>query len=98
MRKIPTLRSESLKPSAFAHSTCWEAGWLTTKNAGWRSKRPVIDVDKCKSCMRCFNDCPDGTIYRIENDKVAVDYDFCKGCGMCAVACKFDAICMVDEH
>ena len=41
--RIPTLRSADLDPSDFAHSTCFEAGCLTVKNAGWRNLRPVID-------------------------------------------------------
>lgn len=44
---IPTLRSDALDPAEFAHSTCFEGGYLTVKNAGWRNIRPVIDPAAC---------------------------------------------------
>jgi len=27
--------------------TCFEAGYLVTVNAGWRSIRPVVDTERC---------------------------------------------------
>ena len=59
--RIPTLRSADLDPSDFAHSTCFEAGCLTVKNAGWRNLRPVIDAASCTGCLQCYLYCPDGT-------------------------------------
>lgn len=62
---IPTLRSADLDPSDFAHSTCFEAGYLTVKNAGWRNLRPVIDAASCTGCLQCYLHCPDGTVYKV---------------------------------
>jgi pyruvate ferredoxin oxidoreductase delta subunit len=72
------------------------AGHLVTGNAAWRTFRPVIDLEKCTSCYRCYLVCPDGTIFKDEG-KVAVDLDFCKGCGVCAYECPVKAIEMVKE-
>lgn len=77
-------------------ATAYEAGYLVTKNAGWRNIRPVIDVEKCKGCLQCYLYCPDGVIYK-NDGKVAVDYDFCKGCGICKKICRFSAITMEEE-
>jgi 2-oxoisovalerate ferredoxin oxidoreductase delta subunit len=60
------------------------------KTASWRSIRPVIDTDKCTSCMICWKYCPEPAI--LPNDPPTIDYDFCKGCGICIVECPFDAI------
>ena len=100
--RIPTLRSADLDPSDFAHSTCFEAGCLTVKNAGWRNLRPVIDPALCTGCLQCYLHCPDGTVYKVadpaaESAPVAIDLDFCKGCGICAKACKFNSITMILE-
>lgn len=97
---MPTLQNGEIASKDYAHNTCWHAGWLTTKNAGWRTFRPVIDNEKCTGCLKCYMDCPDGCIYKVESDEkaVAVDLDFCKGCAMCKNACKFDVIEMVAER
>jgi pyruvate ferredoxin oxidoreductase delta subunit/pyruvate ferredoxin oxidoreductase gamma subunit len=84
------------KPERFAdlpNGTYFEAGHLVTKNAGWRTKRPVLDDQKCTGCLQCYLYCPDGVI-RKENGKVMIDYDFCKGCGICVKICKTGAIRM----
>lgn len=100
----PTLREElAVRPSQFARSTCFEAGHLTSVNAGWRSVRPVIDAEQCTLCLNCYMYCPDGTIAKVRDDEgacvaVVVDYDFCKGCGVCAKVCPVPCIAMVDEH
>ncbi len=76
----------------------YEAGYLVSKNAGWRSVRPVIDTQRCIACLQCYLYCPDGVIFKDkENGKVAVDYDFCKGCGVCASVCHPDVIHMEAE-
>ena len=77
-------------------STAFEAGYLVTKNAGWRSVRPVIDMDRCVGCLQCYLYCPDGVISR-QGAKVAIDYDFCKGCGICRRICAVGAIAMEEE-
>ena len=58
-------------------ATAYEAGYLVTKNAGWRNVRPVIDNTKCVGCLQCYLYCPDGVIFQDDN-KVDVDYNFCK--------------------
>lgn len=58
----PTLREGlAARPSRFARSTCFEAGHLTSVNAGWRSVRPAIDAEQCTLCLNCYMYCPDGT-------------------------------------
>ena len=65
-------------------ATVYEAGYLVTKNAGWRNIRPVVNTEKCKSCLQCYLYCPDGVISKDKtNSKVKIDYEFCKGCGIC---------------
>ena len=61
--RIPTLRSGSLDPD-YARTTCFEAGYLVAKNAGWRSLRPVIDAAACTGCLQCYLYCPDGAIFK----------------------------------
>jgi pyruvate ferredoxin oxidoreductase delta subunit len=77
--------------------TCYEAGYLVTVNAGWRSIRPVINAEKCVGCSQCYLYCPDGVI-AIKDGKAVIDYDFCKGCGICAKMCPKDAIVMSSEE
>ena len=99
----PTLREGlAVRPSRFARSTCFEAGHLTSVNAGWRSVRPVIDAEQCTLCLNCYMYCPDGTIAKVRDDEgtcvaVVVDYDFCKAAA-CARRCVPRCIAMVDEH
>ncbi len=103
-RVIPTLRDARLDPTAFAHTTCYEAGHLVSKNAGWRSVRPVLDEAACTRCLLCYMQCPDGTVYKVADEEarggvaLRIDYDFCKGCGICAKACRAGAIQMAPEH
>lgn len=84
------------KLSQYPEATCFQAGHLVTKNAGWRNKRPVVDLEKCVGCLRCYMFCPDGTIAK-KDGKINFDYDFCKGCGICAKTCAWKAITMEDE-
>lgn len=104
-RLIPTLREDCVLDSEeFAANTCWDAGFLVSKNSGWRTIMPKIDLANCTGCFRCYMNCPDGAIYKIESAEVrtgigvAVDYDFCKGCGVCARSCKAQALSMVAER
>lgn len=99
-RLIPALAdADALDHSIYARNTCWTAGHLVSKNAGWRQVRPVIDQETCTKCLICYMDCPDGTIFKVDgaNGALAIDYDFCKGCGVCAKSCRFGAISMVSE-
>lgn len=77
-----------------------EPGTAAEYNTGsWRTRRPVLDKEKCINCMTCWISCPDSCI-KISDGKVeGIDYDHCKGCGICAEECpkKVKAITMVDE-
>ena len=84
------------KLSDIPNATAYEAGYLVTKNAGWRNVRPVIHVDTCVGCLQCYLHCPDGVIYK-DGGRVAIDYDFCKGCGISKTICKAGAIEMEAE-
>ena len=102
---IPTLQTDALDPADFAHTTCYDGGYLVAKNAGWRNMRPVLNVGKCTGCLQCYLYCPDGCIFRPARQTadaagtaaVAIDYDFCKGCGVCVEVCRFGALAMVPE-
>ncbi len=95
----PFLRDR--QPSGFddiPEATCYEAGFLVSKNSGWRTVRPVINEEKCVGCLQCYLYCPDGVIYKTQQGKkVAVDYDFCKGCGICKTICAKGAITLEEE-
>ena len=76
----------------------YDAGYLVTKNASWRSEKPVVCSEKCTGCLQCYLYCPDGVISKDkENNKVKIDYDYCKGCGICRKFCPFKAIEMEEE-
>lgn len=90
-KNVPAELAEIPEATAFA------AGYLVTKNAGWRGKRPVVSDSSCVGCLQCWLYCPDGTIVR-EGRKVRIDYDFCKGCGICEKMCRFHAVQMVPER
>ena len=66
---------------------------------GWRTFKPVIDLDKCIQCMFCWVYCPDTAVILEEGKVARFDYDHCKGCGICAHECppKASAITMVAE-
>jgi pyruvate ferredoxin oxidoreductase delta subunit len=54
----------------------------------WRGAlRPVINLERCTSCMLCWVYCPDAAIITANGKVTGIDYDFCKGCGICAVEC-----------
>ncbi|RMF90919.1 MAG: 4Fe-4S dicluster domain-containing protein [Methanobacteriota archaeon] len=72
-----------------------------SRTGGWRSERPIIDMEKCIECGSCWIFCPDNSILvRVEGSRriYSVDYDFCKGCGICANECPSGAITMVLEE
>jgi pyruvate ferredoxin oxidoreductase delta subunit len=80
----------------FPTGTCDVAAHLVETLASWRTATPRVDVNQCTGCLRCYLVCPEGTVSKIENNRVSIDYDFCKGCGICSHECKFDAITMID--
>jgi 2-oxoacid:acceptor oxidoreductase delta subunit (pyruvate/2-ketoisovalerate family) len=65
------------------------------KTGGWRSLRPVIDDEKCTSCMICWKFCPEVCI--TPEEKPVIDLDYCKGCGICAEECPRGAITLIEE-
>ncbi len=88
--KVPTTFSD------IPDNTAYEAGYLITKNAGWRNIRPIVELEKCVGCLQCYLYCPDGVISK-QGKKVTIDYNFCKGCGICKKMCRFGAIKMEVE-
>lgn len=73
---IPRLRAQfssapSLDPAVFARTTCYVAGHLVAKNAGWRNVRPVVDASACTGCLQCYLYCPDGAIFKTKEDSIA---------------------------
>jgi 2-oxoacid:acceptor oxidoreductase delta subunit (pyruvate/2-ketoisovalerate family) len=91
----PTLHSGEF---TYPEGTYFQAGYLTQKNAGWRTARPVLDTNACVGCLQCYLHCPDGTILETDDKKVTFDLDFCKGCGICAKVCPKNAIAMTPER
>ena len=76
-----------------------EAGQTGT----WRSRRPVIDAERCltcrdkpRSCQVCWMYCPEAAI--TQGKPPVIDYRYCKGCGICASECPGQAINMVTEQ
>ena len=65
------------------------------KPGRWRALTPVIDYDKCISCMICWKFCPEACI--LIDEKPEIDLDYCKGCGICAEECPKKAIEMIQE-
>lgn len=84
-------------------SSKYEAGWsdadellLCLDTGSWRTKRPVVDKEKCNYCGLCALYCPPQCMVSV-NDHLAPNLDFCKGCGICAKECPRGAIAMVPE-
>jgi len=75
----------------------------------WRGNRgyPVLDPEKCTSCLRCYFVCPDDAIRMVEQEKEGkmrkmpqFNLNYCKGCGVCANECpdRAKAITMTEEE
>lgn len=91
------------------HKLSWrdlEVGYIITQpgsasqycTGDWRSRRPVLDEEKCNKCGLCWLYCPDGAITLKENGSYKTNLFYCKGCGICAHECKQGAIRMVVEE
>ena len=68
-----------------------------TKTGGWKSMKPVTDLEKCIGCGICWVFCPEGCIKKNSDNKFIADLEYCKGCGICANECPKKAITMVLE-
>ena len=51
-----------------------------------------IDPDKCKGCLLCVKNCPQGAISGEEKQPQKIDQDACIKCGACRDVCKFGAV------
>lgn len=71
--------------SAMGNSVLRETG-------GWRTFRPVLDLDKCNGCWLCFAYCPEGVIAMTKDDRPVIDYAHCKGCQICVHECPTEAL------
>ena len=68
------------------------------KTGLWRSMRPVFDLDKCISCLKCWVQCPDLSVLTDNESKVCgVNLFYCKGCGICAETCPVKCIKLIQE-
>ena len=67
------------------------------ETGSWRTKRPVVDMDRCSHCLICWVYCPDSAILVEDTRFAGIDLVYCKGCGICASECPRKAITMVDE-
>ncbi|MHB0914316.1 MAG: 4Fe-4S binding protein [Thermoleophilia bacterium] len=64
---------------------------------GWRTDRPIRDLEKCNDCMICYWGCPDSAIVVEDGKMVDFVLRHCKGCGICKQVCPRDAIEMGNE-
>lgn len=77
---------------------------VKNKTGSWKTKKPVLDNDKCVRCGICWTFCPD-SCYEMapETKRKDVEYrfvpnlEYCKGCGICEKECPFKAIKMEEE-
>ena len=71
-------------------------GSLAYQTGNWREQRPVIDMERCKSCGQCVEVCPDAAV-QMREEVYVVDYEYCKGCGLCISVCQKAQIEISDE-
>ncbi len=77
------------------------------KTGLWRTYKPVVNPERCNSCMLCWLYCPEGVIKKVKKvekieksektECIEIDYEYCKGCGICSEVCAKKAIEMVLE-
>ncbi|MFC1965366.1 4Fe-4S binding protein [Chloroflexota bacterium] len=68
------------------------------ETGGWRSQKPVLDIDLCNKCGLCYIFCPEGCIEQDTDEYFKANLFYCKGCGICAVECPKRAIAMAEEE
>ena len=51
-----------------------------------------IDPEKCKGCMLCVKNCPQGAISGEKGQPQTIDQEKCSKCGACHEVCKFEAV------
>ena len=67
------------------------------ETGGWRTFRPVMDMDACRNCLFCWIYCPDSSVNVKDGKMEGFDYEHCKGCGICANICPVKCIKMEKE-
>jgi len=68
------------------------------ETGGWRSQRPILDIEPCNRCGLCYIYCPEGCIEQSEDGYFRANLFYCKGCGICATECPKKVITMIDEE
>ena len=58
----------------------------------WRTRKPVMDREKCVKCGICLMYCPVNSITKTVDGAFEISYSYCKGCGICAHECPRHAI------
>ena len=91
VKQIIFKKEEDLPPAAISL-----ADTRYNKTGKWRSIKPVIDYNKCTSCMICWKFCPDACI-EIRDVKPYINLDYCKGCAICIEECPIKAIKVEEE-
>lgn len=69
-------------------------GLKIVETGKWRTRKPVMDVEKCVRCGMCLLYCPVNSVKKKADGSFEICYDYCKGCGICAHECKKKAIAM----
>jgi 2-oxoacid:acceptor oxidoreductase delta subunit (pyruvate/2-ketoisovalerate family) len=84
----------------FKHEGPWSDAndpLMCSDTGDWRTKRPVVDKERCIFCGFCAIYCPIQVIEMKGDSHFEADLSFCKGCGICAKECPKDAIAMMPE-
>ena len=67
------------------------------RTGDWRSKRPILNKDKCTKCGLCAIYCPEGCIKKTSEGYYEANLYHCKGCAICSAECPKKAIEMQEE-
>jgi 2-oxoacid:acceptor oxidoreductase delta subunit (pyruvate/2-ketoisovalerate family) len=67
------------------------------RTGDWRTRRPVMDMAKCRRCGICLTYCPVNSVSRTKDGAFKISLEYCKGCGICAAECPAGAIAMERE-